>query len=139
MKRILICSILIFSAFIIKAQSAIPLDSMPKGFVTDSLMKVEIDAEFPGGDKGWFNFLSRTLVYPPKAVRKKIQGEVVAQFIVEKDGSLSNIQIISGPKELWNSVLDVLNQSPKWKPATTNGRKLKSYKRQPVNFKLEPQ
>lgn len=98
---------------------------------------MELESTFPGGVRGWNAFLSRTLVYPPKAVRKNIQGQVMAQFIVEKDGSLSNIEIISGPKELRNAVLDVLKQSPNWKPALQNGKKVKSYKKQPFNFKLK--
>ena len=137
MKHILLCSFLVFNAFIMKAQSSAQLDSIAKGTKQDSTMKVERESEFPGGTKGWNNFLSSTLVYPAKAIRKKIQGQVVARFIVEKDGSLSNIEIISGPKELWNAVLDVLKQSPNWKPAFQNGKKVKSYKNQPFNFKLE--
>src|SRR5580704_6565340 len=120
MKRILIFCYFFAYTFIVKAQSGAQLDSIAKGTKPDSTMKVEIESEFPGGVKGWQNFLSSNLVYPPKAVRKKIQGQVIARFIVEKDGSLSNIEILSGPKELWNAVLDVLNQSPNWKPAIQN-------------------
>jgi periplasmic protein TonB len=123
-------------SFFIQAQSTTQLDSIAKGIKQDSTLKVEFESEFPGGTKGWNNFLINTLVYPPKAVRKKIQGQVIARFIVEKDGSLSNIEIISGPKELWDAVLDVLKQSPNWKPAIQNGKKVKSYKNQPFNFKL---
>jgi len=137
MKQVLIFCCFMIYTFIIKAQSGAQLDSIARGIKQDSTMKVEIESEFPGGVKGWQNFLSSTLVYPPKAVRKKIQGQVIARFIVEKDGSLSNIEIISGPKELWNAVLDVLKQSPNWKPAIQNGKKVKSYKNQPFNFKLE--
>jgi len=100
-------------------------------------MKLEIESEFPGGTIGWNRFLARTLVYPDKAIRKNIQGVVYARFIVEKDGSLSDIAIVSGPKELWPAVLDVLKQSPNWHPAVQNGKKVKSYKSQPFNFKLE--
>jgi protein TonB len=136
MKRILIFCCLMKFSFFIQAQSTVQLDSVAKGIKLDSTLKVEIESEFPGGTKGWNNYLSNTLVYPPKAVRKKIQGQVIARFIVEKDGSLSNIEIISGPKELWDAVLDVLKQSPNWKPAIQNGKKVKSYKNQPFNFKL---
>jgi protein TonB len=137
MKRILMFCCFMTNTFIVKAQSSAQLDSIARGTKTDSTMKVEIESEFPGGAKGWHNFLSSTLVYPPKAVRKKIQGQVIARFIVEKDGTLSNIEIISGPQELWNSVLDVLKQSLNWKPAIQNGKKVKSYKSQPFNFTLE--
>ena len=105
----------------------------------DSTMNVEIESEFPGGANGWNKYLSSTLVYPPKAVRKKIEGQVVARFIVEVDGSLSDIEVISGPKELWPAVLDVLKQSPRWHAAFQHGKKVKSYKSQPFNFRLEKQ
>jgi protein TonB len=121
----------------LNAQTGAHLDSVARGLIKDSTLKVEIESEFPGGTKGWNNFLSSTLVYPKKAVKKNIQGVVVARFIVEKDGSLSDIEILSGPKELWPAVLDVLKQSPNWKPAVQNGKKVKSYKSQPFNFKLQ--
>lgn len=139
MKRILISSLWAFSFFILKAQTNFQPDSMARGTKTDTTTKVEIESEFPGGIKGWNNFLSNTLVYPPKAIRKNIQGEVVARFIIEKDGSISDIEIISGPKELWPAVLDVLKQSPNWKPAFQNGKRVRSYKSQPFNFKLQAQ
>jgi protein TonB len=138
MKPVLLFSCMLFYCLLAKAQTTEQLDSIAKGTKHDSTIKVEIESEFPGGIKGWYHFLSGTLVYPPKAVRKKIQGQVVARFIVEKDGSLSNIEIISGPKELWDAVLDVLKQSPNWIPAVQNGKKVKSYKNQPINFRLEP-
>ena len=137
MKRLFLLSILLSGKFIINAQTTAQLDSVTRGLKSDSTIKVEIESEFPGGAKGWNNFLGSTLVYPKKAVKKNIQGQVVARFIVEKDGSLSDIEIISGPKELWPSVLDVLKQSPNWKPAIQNGKKVKSYKVQPFNFRLE--
>jgi protein TonB len=135
MKPLTILCILIIFSSILRAQTVTRKDSIVvKG---DSTMKIEIESEFPGGPAGWYRFLNSSLVYPPKAFRKNIQGIVVAKFIVEKDGSLSNIEIVSGPKELWPAVLDVLNQSPKWHPATQNGKIVKSYKSQPISFKLE--
>ena len=121
----------------LNAQTAAHSDSVAGDLTSDSIVKVEVESEFPGGAKGWNSFLSSTLVYPKKAVKKNIQGQVVARFIVEKDGSLNDIEIISGPKELWPAVLDVLKQSPNWKPAIQNGKKVKSYKMQPFNFRLE--
>ena len=137
MKRIPILFLLISCSFVLKAQATAGPDSLVREVKVDSFMMVEVESEFPGGIRGWNAFLSSTLVYPKKAIRKNIQGQVVARFIIEKDGSLSNIEIISGPKELWPAVLDVLKQSPNWKPAFQNGKKVKSYKNQPFNFKLE--
>ena len=120
------------------AQSA-PREDTAKKTTLQTFDKVEIESEFPGGTRGWYEFLSSKLVYPKKAYRKKIEGQVVAKFIVEKDGSLSDIEMVSGPPELWQAVMDVLLESPKWKPAFQNGKVVRSYKSQPINFKLEKQ
>ena len=136
MKKAIILFSLIFSFFYLQAQTEAQLDSIARVAKIDT-SKIEIESEFPGGVKGWNNFLSSTLVYPQKAIRKNIQGQVVARFIIDKDGSISDIAIISGPKELWPAVLDVLRQSPNWSPAVQNGKKVKSYKNQPFNFKLQ--
>ena len=102
-----------------------------------SFKKIEIESEFPGGVAGWARFLNANLTYPDKAVRKKIQGTVVVQFIIDKDGSVSNIEAISGPELLRAAAVNVLKNSPNWKPAIQYGRKVKSYKKQPIVFRLE--
>lgn len=137
MKRISVLFVLLSGIFVLNAQTTAQLDNVARRLKSDSTIKVEIESNFPGGTKGWNNFLSSTLAYPKKAIKKNIQGQVIARFIVEKDGSLSDIEIISGPKELWPAVLDVLKRSPDWKPAIQNGKKVKSYKVQPFNFRLE--
>jgi TonB family protein len=104
---------------------------------TDTSEKIEIESEFPGGAAGWAKFLRANLTYPDKAVRKKIQGTVIVQFIVEKDGSISDIEAIDGPELLRDAAVKVLKNSPNWKPAVQYGRKVKSYKKQPITFRLE--
>jgi periplasmic protein TonB len=98
---------------------------------------VDVESTFPGGGPGWSRFLRDNLVYPKKAVKKNIQGTVVVQFIVDKDGTVSNIDALDGPELLREAAIDVVKKSPNWKPATQNGRKVKSYKKQPITFKLE--
>ena len=98
---------------------------------------VDVESAFPGGGPGWSRFLRDNLVYPKKAVKKNIQGTVVVQFIVDKDGTVSNIDALDGPELLREAAIDVVKKSPNWKPATQNGRKVKSYKKQPITFKLE--
>ena len=60
------------------------------------------------------------------------------QFIVDKEGALSDIQAISGPDILKEAALKAISQSPRWKPAMQDRRKVKSYKKQPIVFKLLP-
>ncbi len=103
-----------------------------------AVTRVEIESYFPGGANAWIRFLNNNLTYPNKAVRKKIEGTVVVQFIVEKDGTLSNIEAISGPEQLQSAAVAVFKSSPPWKPAVQDGRIVKSYKKQPITFKLQP-
>jgi protein TonB len=105
---------------------------------SDSVRKhVEIESDFPGGAAAWLHFLNNNLTYPPKAVRKKVEGTVVVQFIVDKNGTLSDIEAISGPELLQEAAVNVIKNSPNWKPAIQDGKKVKSYKKQPITFRLQ--
>jgi protein TonB len=105
---------------------------------SDSVRRhVEIESDFPGGVTAWIRFLNNNLTYPPKAVRKKVEGTVVVQFIVDKNGTLSDIEAISGPALLQEAAVNVIKNSPNWKPAIQDGKKVKSYKKQPITFRLQ--
>lgn len=99
--------------------------------------KVEIESEYPGGSAAWQRYLNRNLRYPQEAIDNEIQGAVVVQFIVDKEGNVSDVEAISGPNELRNEAIRVIKKSGKWTPAVQNGRQVKSYKKQPIVFKLE--
>jgi len=62
--------------------------------------KVEIESEYPGGAAAWQRYLSKNLHYPDEAVSNEIQGDIVVQFIVDKEGNVSDVEAISGPNEL---------------------------------------
>ena len=102
--------------------------------------KVDIEASFPGGDAAWRKFLEKNLRGDVAAENRAPAGIylVLVQFIVDKDGNLS------GAKPLTNwgygmekEVLRLLTISPKWSPASQNGRLVKAYRRQPVTFMIE--
>ena len=135
--KILFLAILLLFAFATKAQS----DSTLKKSVTidsKTFMKVEIESGYPGGVNAWAKFLQANLSYPSKAVRKKIEGDVVVQFIVDKEGNVSNVEAISGPENggLREEAMRVISISGRWTPAVQDGRKVKSYKKQPISFRL---
>lgn len=74
--------------------------------------------EFPGGVKGWTNYLINNLKYPEIALNRNIQGVVRIQFIVYRDGRIDEMKIISSPDEsLSEEVLRLMKESPRWKPA----------------------
>jgi protein TonB len=99
--------------------------------------KVEIESEYPGGAAAWQRYLLKTLRFPQEAIDNEIQGTVVVQFIVDKAGAVSDVEAISGPKELRDEAVRVIKKSGQWTPAVQNGRQVKSYKKQPIQFKLE--
>jgi periplasmic protein TonB len=103
--------------------------------------KVEIESEYPGGPSAWQRYLNKNFRYPDEAVNNEIQGTVVVQFIVDKEGNVSDVQAISGPDQggLREEAVRVIKKSGKWTPAVQNGRQVKSYKKQPIVFKLEAQ
>lgn len=99
--------------------------------------KVEIESSYPGGAAAWQRYLNRNLRYPQDAIDNEIQGTIVVQFIVDKEGNVSNVEAVSGPKELRDEAVRVIQKSGKWTPAIQNGRQVKSYKKQPIVFRLE--
>jgi protein TonB len=101
--------------------------------------KVEIESDYPGGAAAWQRYLNRNLRYPQEAIDNEIQGTIVVQFIVDKEGVVSDVEAISGPKELRDEAVRVIKKSGKWTPAVQNGRQVKSYKKQPIVFRLETQ
>lgn len=98
--------------------------------------KVEIESSYPGGPQAWLRFLNRTLRYPPEAQDNEIEGQVVIQFVVDKEGNVSEVEAISGPEELRAEAIRVIKRSGKWTPAVQNGRQVKSIKKQPILFKM---
>ena len=114
----------------------------PKAKATEdydkTFTKVEIESEYPGGPAAWLRYLNKNFHYPDDALTNEIQGVVMVQFIVDKEGIVSDVQAISGPEEggLREEAMRVIRKSGVWIPAIQNGRKVKSYKRQPVVFKI---
>lgn len=99
--------------------------------------KVEIESDYPGGIGAWRRYLSKNLVYPPEAQENEVQGTVVVQFIVDKEGNVSDVQAINGPDALKREAERVIKKSGKWTAAIQNGRQVKSYKKQPIVFQLQ--
>jgi len=101
-------------------------------------MRVEVDASFPGGPAAWLRFMNKNLRYPDDAMSNGIAGTVMVQFIVDKEGNVSDVQAISGPEQggLREEAIRVIKKSGKWTPALQNGRYVKAYRRQPVTFQV---
>lgn len=101
--------------------------------------KVEIEAEFPGGDDAFNQWLSDNIIYPQSAVDNNVQGRVWLEFTVDLDGRVGHITLVQGIKEgpeLEQEAMKVLKRSPNWKPAIQNGRSVPAYRRVPIDFVL---
>lgn len=98
---------------------------------------VEILPTFPGGEVGFAKFLRDNIRYPKEAHDAGVKGRVFIQFVVEVDGSLSNMVVLRDPgKGLGDEALRVLKLSPKWKPGLMNGKPVRVQFTVPINFSL---
>lgn len=98
---------------------------------------VEELPEFPGGATEFMKWLTKNLRYPPQAQQRKVQGKVVAQFIVNKDGSISNIELLKRVEpSLDNEALRVLRLMPRWKAGQQDAKPCRTQVCIPIVFKL---
>lgn len=101
---------------------------------------VEQPAEFPGGMAALMRWLNNNMRYPEAAQQNDIQGRVIVNFVVEKDGSIANVKIAKGvDKDLDREALRVVKKMPKWQPGKNNGVAVRSYFNLPVTFRLQNQ
>lgn len=98
----------------------------------------EVMASYPGGDDALYKWLYDHIKYPSRAQDQGIQGRVMVKFVVEKDGSIGNVQITRSPDEdLSKEATRVIKMMPKWKPARQGTRTVRSYFNLPVMFRLQ--
>jgi len=103
--------------------------------------KVEIESSYTGGDSAWRQYLFKNFHYPERAINNEIQGRVIVEFIVSNDGKVDNTLIVKSVEySLDKEALRIIRlSSNNWIPAFQNGRKVKSYKKQPIDYKLQIQ
>lgn len=101
-------------------------------------LTAETMPSFMGGDLSVFrNWVQKQITYPPIAQENGIQGKVVIQFVVEKDGRLTNIKILSTPdRSLTEEAVRVLKLSPKWSPGMQRNRPVRIWYTLPVEFRI---
>ena len=98
---------------------------------------VEDLPQFPGGAVEFMKWLTNNLKYPTVAQQRKVQGRVVAQFIVNQDGSVSDIQVVERlSTECDREALRVLRMMPKWQPGLMNAKPCRTKVCIPIVFKL---
>ena len=102
-------------------------------------MVVETMPEFPGGQQALFKYLSENVKYPVIAQENGIQGRVICQFVVNKDGSIVEVEVVrsGGDPSLDKEAVRVIKSMPKWKPGQQRGKPVRVKYTVPVNFKLQ--
>ena len=127
---------------------------------------VEQMPQFPGGDTELMQFIARNIKFPKEAQEKGVQGRVLVQFVVEKDGSLSNAKVIENPKKsganmvvvtammtekerqdaeghnagvqaLRDEAIRVVNAMPRWSPGKQKGKPVRCKYVIPVTYRLQ--
>lgn len=99
---------------------------------------VDVMPEFPGGVKALLDFISTNVQYPETARQKGIEGRVVVQCVVEKDGSINEVKVLRGiVEELDEEAVRVVNSMPKWTPARQGGQPVRCKYTLPISFKLQ--
>ncbi len=135
MKKFLLLLPFLCFAISLKAQNTVKIDSANKKDVV--FTAVEVQPEFPGGEEGLAVFLQKNIKYPKVDKKKNIQGKVYLQFVVERDGSLSDFKIIRTPSETISAeTLRVFQLSPDWIPGRQNGKPVRVQFTLPINFSL---
>ena len=99
---------------------------------------VEQNPMFPGGEKALMQYLQKNLKYPASAQENNIQGRVMVQFVVNKDGSIVDVEVVRSPDaSLSKEAERVVKLMPRWKPARQGNKPVRSRFRLPVMFKLQ--
>ncbi len=99
---------------------------------------VENQPEFPGGNAAMMKFLGDNIKYPVIAQENGIQGRVICNFVVEKDGSITDVQVVRGvDPSLDREAVRVIQQMPRWKPGKQRGQAVRVRFTLPVVFRLQ--
>jgi protein TonB len=95
--------------------------------------------EFPGGDEALLSFFSKRIKHPKDTIESQIEGTVIIEFIVKKNGEITNLKICRGLNSFYNNqALDIARKMPKWKPARDlNGKKVDCATTIPICFHFE--
>jgi len=98
---------------------------------------VEVMPQFPGGQIAMLQYLMKNIKYPEQAMKEGIQGRVAVRFIVEKDGSISDVKPVLSVHPLLNKeAVRVVKSMPKWSPGKHNGKPVRVRFNLPIMFKL---
>ncbi|SEN18451.1 TonB family C-terminal domain-containing protein [Prevotella sp. ne3005] len=134
MKELIILSLMaVFGLTTASAQKTVVAEKNQQAFDV-----VEQMPEFPGGIKALLDYLCQNVKYPADAEKQKIEGRVIANFVVETDGSISNVEVFRPVfPSLDAEAVRVLSAMPKWKPGMQSGKVVRVKYTVPISFNLK--
>jgi len=123
---------------VVKAKEVIVQQEPPKVEENKIFDVVEQMPAFPGGDAALMKYLRDNIHYPTVAAENGVQGRVVVGFVVEKDGSVTDVNIMKGQDpSLDKEAMRVVKSMPKWIPGKQNGTTVRVKYQVPVTFRLQ--
>lgn len=116
--------------------------ALPMNAQSESSTKIyyEVDEmpSFPGGLNGLMTFLAQNMVYPVTAQENGVQGRVTVSFVVETDGSITDVEVArSVDPFLDREAMRIVKAMPKWTPGKKNGKPVRVKYTVPVVFRLQ--
>ena len=136
MKRLILMSLMaICSLTTVLAQKTVVSQKDQK---EEPFNVVEDMPAFPGGMQALMAFLIENIQYPADAQKQKVDGRVLVNFVVEKDGSITEVKVLKpGFPSLDAEAIRVVKAMPKWKPGYQNGQPVRVQYTVPINFSLK--
>ena len=125
---------------VLKAKEDIAAPEPPKHVVEETKIFTVVEQMplFPGGDGALMAFLRDNIKYPTVAAENGVQGRVVVGFVVERDGSITDVNILRGvDPSLDREAMRVVKSMPKWTPGKQNGSAVRVKYQVPVSFRLQ--
>jgi len=123
---------------VLKAKEVIAEPEPPKVEETKVFDVVEEMPQFPGGQAALLEYLAKNIKYPVVAEENGVQGRVVVTFVVERDGSITDVRVIkSVDPSLDKEATRVVKSMPKWQPGKQNGSAVRVKYTVPVQFRLQ--
>ena len=134
MKKLIILSLMaLLGLTTVSAQKTVVAQKNQKVFDV-----VEQMPEYPGGIQALFEYLSQNVKYPSDAENQKVEGRVIATFIVETDGTINNVEVVKPVfPSLDAEAIRVLSGMPKWTPGKQSGKEVRVKYTVPINFNLK--
>lgn len=134
MKKLIIMSLMaMFGLTTVNAQKTVVAQKNQEVFDV-----VEQMPEYPGGIQALFEYLQQNVKYPEDAVKQKIEGRVIATFVVETDGSINNVEVVKPAfPSLDAEAVRVLSAMPKWTPGMQSGKVVRVKYTVPINFNMK--